>query len=103
MWEEDRDIGVVLPWAPEQDRWKSGSQVIKTLKSLQYLTVMPVFLSCDRDGIQKLAVESLEPLRDLRLKGGWEPKILGSQEVIKTLDAALKRAGFDCFVTRLEE
>jgi hypothetical protein len=93
-------------WAlfQRKKRWKSASQVIKTLKALQHLTLIPRFSFCGDDAvsIRELALESLEPLKDLRLKNRWELKIPYSEEVIRAVDTTLKQAGFNCFVTHLK-
>jgi hypothetical protein len=48
------------------------------------------------------AQKLLEPLKHLHLKGRWELKTLESEKGLDALDAALKAAGFNCFVTKFE-
>jgi hypothetical protein len=89
----------------QQDIWKRGCQTIKTLKALRHFTVVPHFTSVSL-GMVYLpgnALKIVEPLKDLRLKDPWELRIPGSEEDIKSVDASLKEAGFDCFVTRLKK
>ena len=82
--------------------------MIKTLKALQHLTLVPHFYFLEGGVVngrvlREFALKSLKPLRDLRLKDRLELRISGSEEDIRAVDTTLESAGFDCYVTCLKE
>jgi len=80
--------------------WEDGCQTIKTLRALRRFTLELEGSWVDKspEAVQNL----LEPLKDLSLKDPWELKMMGSQDELYPIDTALKAAGFDCFVTSVD-
>jgi hypothetical protein len=81
----------------ERHRWERGCRTIKTLKALQRFTLVSRAPWMGRR--PDAALELLEPLRDLHLRSPWELRIQGTEKGVSAVNATLKRAGFDCFVT----